>query len=71
MLRNQILRESFFPYVKERIKDKEMYYVLYGGIPLVLEITAPDQKVDFLKNLSDDAKKEQEQRSLLLILTNK
>ena len=29
-------------------------YVLYGGIPLVLEINAPDQKVDFLKNLFDE-----------------
>ena len=25
-------------------------YVLYGGIPLILEISTPDQKVDFLKN---------------------
>ena len=29
-------------------------YVLYGGIPLVLEIDAPDQKVNFLKNLFDE-----------------
>ena len=64
-------------------------YVLYGSIPLILEFNAPDQKVDFLKNLfdetyisdivgrnnvrnksalaiSDEVKKEQEQRSLLL-----
>ncbi|HHT24671.1 MAG TPA: ATP-binding protein [Clostridiaceae bacterium] len=26
-------------------------YVLYGGIPLVLQFTTPDQKVDFLKSL--------------------
>lgn len=26
-------------------------YVLYGGIPLVLEFSAPDQKADFLKTL--------------------
>ena len=29
-------------------------YVLYGGIPLVLGFTTPDQKVDFLKNLFDE-----------------
>ena len=29
-------------------------YVLYGGIPLVLEFTTPDQKVDFLKKLFDE-----------------
>lgn len=29
-------------------------YVLYGGIPLVLEFSTPDQKVDFLKKLFDE-----------------
>ena len=29
-------------------------YVLYGGIPLVLEYSTSDQKVDFLKNLFDE-----------------
>lgn len=29
-------------------------YVLYGGIPLVLEFATPDQKVNFLKNLFDE-----------------
>ena len=29
-------------------------YVLYGGIPLVLEFADPDQKVDFLKRLFDE-----------------
>lgn len=29
-------------------------YVLYGGIPLVLEFATPDQKVYFLKNLFDE-----------------
>jgi len=29
-------------------------YVLYGGIPLVLEMASPDQKVDFLKHLFDE-----------------
>lgn len=29
-------------------------YVLYGGIPLILEISTPDQKVDFLKKLFDE-----------------
>ena len=29
-------------------------YVLYGGIPLVLEFKADDQKVDFLKNLFEE-----------------
>lgn len=29
-------------------------YVLYGGIPLILEFATPDQKVDFLKNLFDE-----------------
>ncbi len=29
-------------------------YVLYGGIPLVLEFSTPDQKVDFLKRLFDE-----------------
>jgi len=29
-------------------------YVLYGGIPLVLQFSTPDQKVDFLKNLFEE-----------------
>jgi len=29
-------------------------YVLYGGLPLVLEFTTPDQKVDFLKSLFEE-----------------
>ncbi len=29
-------------------------YVLYGGIPLVLEFSASEQKVDFLKNLFEE-----------------
>lgn len=29
-------------------------YVLYGGIPLVLEFPAPEQKADFLKKLFDE-----------------
>jgi predicted AAA+ superfamily ATPase len=29
-------------------------YVIYGGIPLVLEFATPDQKVNFLKNLFDE-----------------
>ncbi len=29
-------------------------YVLYGGIPPVLQFTAPDQKVDFLKSLLEE-----------------
>lgn len=29
-------------------------YVLYGGLPLVSEFTAPDQKVDFLKSLFEE-----------------
>lgn len=29
-------------------------YVLYGGIPLVLEFADPEQKVDFLKKLFDE-----------------
>lgn len=29
-------------------------YVLYGGIPLVLEFATPDQKVNYLKNLFDE-----------------
>ena len=29
-------------------------YVLYGGIPLILTFTTPDQKRDFLKSLFEE-----------------
>ncbi len=29
-------------------------YVLYGGIPLILEYTTPEDKSDFLKNLLEE-----------------
>lgn len=29
-------------------------YMLYGGIPLVLEFTMPDQKIAFLKSLFEE-----------------
>lgn len=43
---------SVYPGTKQ---DGWNEYMLYGGIPLVLEFTTPDQKVSFLKSLFEEA----------------
>lgn len=42
---------SVYPGTKQ---DGWNEYMLYGGIPLVLEFTAPDQKIAFLKSLFEE-----------------
>lgn len=42
---------SFYPGTKQ---DGWNEYMLYGGIPLVLEFTTPDQKIAFLKSLFEE-----------------
>lgn len=43
---------SVYPGTKQ---DGWNEYMLYGGIPLVLEFTTPDQKIAFLKSLFEEA----------------
>ena len=48
---------SFREFMSVYSGDKESgwkEYVLYGGIPLVLEFTMPEEKSDFLKNLFEE-----------------
>ena len=42
---------SIYPGTKQ---DGWNEYMLYGGIPLVLEFTTPDQKISFLKSLFEE-----------------